>query len=129
VSTADDFAAFARMLLDKGSVGSERLLSAASVESMTHNQLTPDQTGGPDAFLGERGWGFGMAVTIRGDALSAIPGRYGWDGGFGTSWASDPKRDLIGILLTQRLWGSPKPPDVSRDFWTSVYQGVDPPGS
>jgi CubicO group peptidase (beta-lactamase class C family) len=127
VSTADDFAAFARMLLDKGSVGSERLLSAASVASMTSNQLTPEQKGWPDAFLGERGWGFGMAVATQADALSATPGRYGWDGGFGTYWASDPKRTLLGILMTQRLWESPKPPDLSRDFWTSVYQGFDAP--
>ena len=32
---------------------------------------------------------------------SGAPPRYGWDGGFGTSWLNDPERDLIGIVMTQ----------------------------
>ncbi|MEV6906286.1 hypothetical protein [Amycolatopsis sp. NPDC051071] len=33
------------------------------------------------------GWGFGLAVVNRNDGL-ATKGRYGWDGGLGTSWAA-----------------------------------------
>ncbi len=61
----------------------------------------------------------------RRDALSATPGRYGWDDGFGTSWYVDPTEDLIGILMTQRVWDSPEPPAVLLDFWTSAYQVID----
>ena len=43
----------------------------------------------------------------------------------GASWRSDPSEDLIGILMTQRAWPSPTPPDVCLDFWTSVYQAID----
>jgi CubicO group peptidase (beta-lactamase class C family) len=112
------------MLLDKGTWRGARVLSAASVEAMTTNQLTPEQRATGEAFLGERGWGFGMAVTIRGDALTSTPGRYGWDGGFGTSWANDPNTGTIGILMTQRLWESPRPPDFTQDFWWSVYRST-----
>jgi CubicO group peptidase (beta-lactamase class C family) len=52
-------------------------------------------------------------------------GQFGWDGGLGTSWASDPSEDLVGILLTQQAWTSPTPPDVCVDFWTSAYQAID----
>jgi CubicO group peptidase (beta-lactamase class C family) len=34
-------------------------------------------------------------------SLSEVPGRYGWDGGYGTVWCNDPHRDLIAIALTQ----------------------------
>lgn len=59
------------------------------------------------------------------DDVAAVPGRFGWDGGLGTSWYADPHEDLIGILLTQRAWESPSPPPVCLDFWTSVYQAID----
>jgi len=31
----------------------------------------------------------------------AADGRYGWDGGYGTSWRNDPATGRIAILLTQ----------------------------
>ncbi len=124
VSTVDDYAAFAGMLLGKGSWNGKRCLSAASVEMMTTNQLTPEQKSGTEMFLGERGWGFGMSVTVRPDAVSPAPGRYGWDGGYGTSWATDPKKELVGIIMTQRVWDSPTPPEVCRDFWQAVGEAT-----
>jgi hypothetical protein len=32
---------------------------------------------------------------------------------------------MVGILMTQRAWTSPSPPDVCLDFWTSAYQAID----
>ena len=46
VSTADDFNAFAQMMLNGGRLGSERILSRPSVELMTTDQLTPEQKAG-----------------------------------------------------------------------------------
>jgi CubicO group peptidase (beta-lactamase class C family) len=54
-----------------------------------------------------------------------VPGRYGWDGGMGTSWYADPKEEMITLLMTQCLWTSPRPPNVCLDFWTSAYQAID----
>ena len=34
--------------------------------------------------------------------LADVPGRFGWDGAFGTSWYVDPKEELVGVLMTQR---------------------------
>jgi CubicO group peptidase (beta-lactamase class C family) len=126
VSTADDYRAFCRMMLNKGQCARERILSRPSVELMTMDHLTPQQKEGSEIFFGDnRGWGFGLAVDTRRDGLSTVPGRFGWDGGFGTSGYSDPREDLIGILMTQRLMDSPEPPRVFRDFWTSAYQAID----
>jgi len=62
------------------------------------------------------------SIVTRGDAITAIPGRYGWEGGLGTSWYSDPNADLVVILLTQRSFTSPIPPDVHQDFWKVAYR-------
>ena len=126
VSTADDFNAFAQMMLNGGRLGSERILSRPSVELMTTDQLAPDQKLGSELFFGDnRGWGLGLSVFMRRDNLCTAPGRFGWDGGYGTSWYSDPREQLTGILLTQRMMDSPQPPAVMSDFWTLAYQAID----
>lgn len=106
VSTADDFLAFARMLLDRGVHGGTRLVWKQSVASMTRNHLTPAQIEGGGMLLGGSGWGYGTAVTVEADEVSG-PGRYGWSGGYGTTWFNDPAAGLIAIVLSQTgdlLW-------------------------
>jgi len=128
VSTADDFLAFAQMMLNGGKHGSERLLSRPSVETMTTDQLTARQkalSGLVDGYFDSHGWGFGVAMATRRENLAEPVGSYGWDGGLGTSWRADPREQMTGILLTQRMWASPDPPEVCGDFWTSVYQAID----
>jgi CubicO group peptidase (beta-lactamase class C family) len=126
VSTAEDFSAFAQMMLNGGRAGNERILSRPSVELMTTDQLMPEQKLGSELFFGDnRGWGFGVSVFTRRDDLCTTPGRFGWDGGYGTSWYSDPCEQYTGILLTQRMMDSPQPPRAFVDFWTSAYQAID----
>ncbi len=74
-------------------------------------------------FWDSHGWGFGVSMVTRRDA--AVPGRFGRDGGLGTSWYSDPREDVVAILMTQRAWTSPSPPDVCLDFRTSAYRTID----
>jgi CubicO group peptidase (beta-lactamase class C family) len=127
VSTVDDLLAFGRMMLSKGRSGNERILSRPSVELMTADHVTPEQKAASPFFPGfwdNRGWGFGVSVITRRDSIADVPGRFGWDGGYGTSWYVDPKEDLIGILMTQRLW-DPKFLAIHHDFWISAYQAID----
>jgi CubicO group peptidase (beta-lactamase class C family) len=127
VSTADDFLAFAQMLLNHGKHGRERLLSRPSVELMTTDQLTPEQKAASSVMPGEwdsRGWGFGVSVVTKRDDVSAVPGRYGWDGGYGTSWASDPREGMVSILMTQRA-AHPLFSPIHQDFWTLAYGAID----
>ena len=46
------------------------------------------------------------------------PGRWGWDGGTGTSAHVDPARGTAGVLLTQRAMTGPL--DGFGDFWAAV---------
>lgn len=126
VSTADDLLAFGTMLLSQGRYGADRILSRPSVELMTTDQLTDEQKAENVVFFGGvSGWGLGVNVVTRRNDLSAVPGRFGWNGGTGTSFYVDPAEELIGILLTQRAMTSPVPPAVFRDFWTSAYQAIE----
>jgi CubicO group peptidase (beta-lactamase class C family) len=125
-STVDDCLAFGRMMLNWGRHGDHRILSRLSVEVMSTDQLVPEQRAAASGFLADnRGWGFGVSIITRRDGVDAVPGRYGWDGGLGTSWYVDPREDLIGILMTQAAWTSPSGPNVYHDFWTLTYQAID----
>ncbi len=126
VSTVDDFHAFLRMLLNKGRHGREQILSRPAIELMMSDQLTPQQKQGTEIFFGTgASWGMGGAVVTRRTDIATTPGRFGWDGGYGTTAHLDPAERMIGILMTQRTMESPLPPAVFRDFWTSAYQAVD----
>ena len=132
LATADDLLAFGQMMLDNGVSQGRRILSRPSIELMTTDQLTPEQKAASQFFPGSagsswenRGWDFGMAIVTKRDALYNTPGRYGWDGGWGTSWYVDPQEELIGVLLTQRLWDGVTETALYNDFWTGAYQAID----
>jgi CubicO group peptidase (beta-lactamase class C family) len=128
VSTVDDYLAFNRMLLNRGRHGNERILSRLSIELMTTDHITPEQKDRSPFFPGfwdNRGWGFGVAIVTRRDNLADVPGRFGWDGGYGTSAYTDPREEMVAILMTQRVVDYPGAAALFSDFWTSVYQAID----
>ncbi|HEY3687282.1 MAG TPA: serine hydrolase domain-containing protein [Streptosporangiaceae bacterium] len=125
VSTADDYLAFCRMLLNGGRHDGGRILSRPAVEVMTSDQLTPAQKAGNEMFLGPGGWGFGVQVDTAIADLYIRPGRFGWTGGLGTTAYSDPAEGMAGMLLTQRAMTSPVPPRAMADFWTCAYAAID----
>ena len=104
VSTVDDYLAFASMILNGGVHQGRRVLTEESVRAMTTDHITPAQKAAANFFPGffeKSGWGYGMRVSTAPDAITPVPGRYGWDGGFGTSWLNDPNRKLVAIVMTQ----------------------------
>jgi CubicO group peptidase (beta-lactamase class C family) len=115
VSTVDDLLAFARMLLRGGSP----VLTAEAARAMTSDQLTAEQKAqgglGPD-FFAHSSWGY--CLQVRAD------GRFGWDGGLGSTWLVDPARDLTVIVLTQRMFETPEPPQVHRDIQAAAYAAL-----
>lgn len=113
VSTADDWLAFARMLLSGGG----DLLSPASVSRMTSNHLTAGQRKTAALFLEGQGWGYGGQVDVEPVDPWNVPGRYGWVGGTGTTAHLIPATDTVTILLTQVAMRNPTPTPLMREFW------------
>jgi len=132
VSTADDYLAFAKMLLGKGRSGDIRLLSHETVALMTSNWLTPDQRKMP--FSGLDFWagqGFGLGVSVVDDVARQVrtpfgyssAGSFGWPGAWGTWWQADPKEDMIQIFLVQLPAADPRTP--VRAFQQASYRAID----
>lgn len=124
-STADDYLAFARMLLGGGTVDGVRVLSEESVRLMRTDRLTDEQKRFP--FLGIpfwRGRGFGLNLSVVTDAAQSRQlfgpggqGTFSWPGAYGTWWQADPSMDLIVLYLIQNL------PDLSADAAAAAVAG------
>ena len=122
VSTADDFFAFSRFMLDGGMAGGRRLLSQASVKTMATNRLTPAQRAGGTPILDAgRGWGLGMSVVVEKGTEGLPAGAFGWNGGLGTSWVADPQSGQSTLLLTNTMFASPVLPAVHQEFLRTVW--------
>ena len=103
-STAADLVKFYTMMLNGGEFGGKRLLSRASVDTMTHLHTGTIDPAGHGA-----GMGYGLTWTVVKDARGTTDlrseGTYGHGGAFGTDAFVDPVRGVIGIFLIQRTSG------------------------
>jgi CubicO group peptidase (beta-lactamase class C family) len=124
-STADDYLAFARMLLGGGAVDGVRVLSEESVRLMRTDRLTDQQKAFP--FLGMPFWqgrGFGLNLSVVTNAAQSRQlygpgglGTFSWPGAYGTWWQADPSADRIMLYLIQNL------PDLSSDAAAAAVAG------
>lgn len=122
VSTCDDYLAFATMLLNQGQHGRQRILSPESVQLMTTSSLTDVQESRsvnvPLDFR-THSWGMGLAV-VRTPGQVWRAGSYGWTGGLGTDWNTDPQEQLITVVMTQLALTSPDSGQLFDDVAAAV---------
>lgn len=121
-STAPDLFRFYQMMLNGGALDDKRILSKATVDLMTQVH-TGDLKAG---FSPGIGYGLGWAV-VRNVAgmfrLNSI-GTYGHGGLYHTYGFVDPKRELIGVILMQRLSGDGDMADEFNAFMTMAGAAV-----
>jgi CubicO group peptidase (beta-lactamase class C family) len=115
LSTAPDALRFFAALADGGAP----VLSAEALALMTTDALTYEQHRQALPVVGPgRSWGLATGVDIEALEPWMAPGRWGWDGGSGTTARVDPSRDTVGVLLTQRAMTGPL--DGFDRFWAAV---------
>jgi CubicO group peptidase (beta-lactamase class C family) len=110
VSTLDDYARFAQMLLNHGTLDGVRVLSPEAVALMSTNHLPEwmlEAGFGVGAMQIRPGFGYGFngAVFTDPDAAGLPVGRgtYEWDGAAGTWFWVDWANDLIFVGMIQRF--------------------------
>ncbi len=131
LSSASDYLRFMTMLLRGGSVGDTRLLSRATVSSMTESHLpegadinsllmeglsNPSRTG--------LGYGLGFSVVIdprRSEGVATV-GTYAWGGAASTIFWVDPAEDLTVAFYTQLLPSGTYP--IRREMESLVYAAM-----
>ena len=102
VSTIDDYAAFAQMLLQNGSC----LLSPKTVEFMTGSRLMPALQNDVNRWESMPGYTYANLLRIMTNPEIAVSmgsrGEYGWDGWLGCHFLNDPAAGLTFIFMMQK---------------------------
>ena len=109
VSAAEDFLHFEQMLLNDGELFGRRLLSPAIVKMMSSNQVGDLFATSGKGVKAQNGMGFGYGVAVTLDPITAGSSRgkgaFGWGGAAGTVSWTDPKNELVGVLMLQQPGG------------------------
>ena len=110
-ATVMDYARFAHMLLNRGTLDGARILGKKTVELMTTNHVGPNIDLGP-FFLPGQSHGYGLLGAVRTEgarapaALNPMDGSVGefyWAGYAGTYFWVDPKEELVGVFMMQSV--------------------------
>src|SRR5258706_2962632 len=110
-STVMDYARFAHMLLNRGSLDGNRILGKKTVELMTTDQVGPGIDHGP-FYLPGQGHGYGLLGAVRTEGprapaplnpMDGSVGEYYWAGYAGTYFWVDPKEELVGVYMMQSV--------------------------
>ena len=132
LSTTADYDRFCRMLIGRGALDGQRIVSPKTLDLMTRNQLP----GGADLAAVSKslfsessnagaGFGLGFAMTLD-PARALIPGSAGefyWGGLFSTFFFIDPVERLHMVFMTQLSPSSAYP--VRRQLKTLIYGAVE----
>ncbi|MFT7606016.1 MAG: CubicO group peptidase (beta-lactamase class C family), partial [Saprospiraceae bacterium] len=116
VATANGYADFVRMLLKRGELNGYRFLNKSTVEDIyaPHTQLD-----NPYGHNGYNLWisGDSMRINGTGDAGLWIGGGYE-----GTHFWADPKREIVGIVMSQMSFNNPGGYGRDDKFRGAIYK-------
>lgn len=121
VSTATDYARFTQMLLNKGVLDGQRLLSRKTVELMTSDHLGAIPSVN-DLLPPGHGFGLGFAVRLQAGVapVAGSAGSYFWGGMAGTTFWVDPAEDMHAVLMVQ----APGQRDEVRALFRNLVYGA-----
>jgi CubicO group peptidase (beta-lactamase class C family) len=130
-STAADYLAFCRALLNGGELGGIRLIGPKTLALMTSNHLPggrelPEMSRSLFSEAAYNGIGFGLGFSVTMNPAKTLipgsPGEYAWGGAATTSFWIDPAEELIAIFMTQVLPSNTYP--IRRELRTMVYSAI-----
>jgi CubicO group peptidase (beta-lactamase class C family) len=105
VGTVGDYARFAQMLLNGGTLDGRRYLKPETIALMTRDHIGPEtRIARNQAYFPGATSGFGLGFAVR----TSVPpntswplGEYRWDGVAGTFFFIDPPDDMFAIFMVQ----------------------------
>ena len=131
VSTLDDYMAFCKMILGRGSLEGHRVLSRKTLDLMSSNHLTNGKDLRSCAYgrwseTSYTGVGFGLGFSVLLDpAASQVSGSKGelaWGGAASTAFWIDPLEDMAVVFMTQLIPSSTY--NVRRELRSLVYSAL-----
>ncbi len=108
VSTLSDYARFAQMILNGGTLDGKRYLSPRTVAYMGSNHISPSTGVVPGPYYSPGpGFGFGLGFAVRTEAGASVAqgsvGEMSWSGAGGTTFWVDPKENMFVVFMAQTI--------------------------
>lgn len=121
ISTAEDYAKFAQMLLNGGLFNNQRVLGRKTVEMMLRNQI-----GAAEVWDRKDKFGLGVQLITENSRYGdqASPGSFGWGGMYCSEFTVDPKEQLVMVIFTN-VQPYAYYSDFVRKFRIAVYQALE----
>lgn len=122
VSTITDYARFLQMLANGGELDGTRLLSPASVASMTSNHVGSLYQNGDFGF----GLGFEVVEHIGRAGRLTAAGEFSWGSAYYPRFWVDPSNGIVAVMMLQLIPAGSL--DLNNKFKSLVYQAIVSPG-
>jgi CubicO group peptidase (beta-lactamase class C family) len=124
LGTIADYARFAQMLLNRGTLDGRQYLKPETVALMISDHVPPETKIARDYFYfpsGDSGFGLGFAVRVV-ENPPLPTGEYRWDGAGGTFFFIDPRDNMFVICMMQTQSQRQR---IQNELKTLIYQALE----
>ena len=119
ISTLDDYAAFAKMLLHEGCLDGEQVIPCNVISQMRVPQLSKDIMPGNEC------WGLGVRIITDKDYPTLPVGAYGWFGAYGSRFWVDPANRIAAVYMKNSLVDGGSHSQSARSFENAVHRSLE----
>ena len=119
ISSLNDYTAFVKMLLNKGQINGNRIISEKAVELISTPQV-------PEIIMpGKERWGLGVRVITSRDYRFLPVGTYGWSGAYGTHFWVDPVNSIAAVYMKNSKYDGGSGAVTSLNFEIDVFNSME----
>lgn len=116
ISSLDDYALFAKMLLDKGKTENGEIMTEESAGKMSQPYI---QKG-----IVTESWGLGVRVITK-ESYKVLPvGTFGWSGAHGSHFWVDPENNIVAVFMKNSRFDGGSDTESARRFEKAVHDSL-----
>ena len=119
ISSLDDYTAFAKMLLNKGEINGNRVISEKAVKLISTPQV-------PESIMpGNERWGLGVRVITSENYRYLPVGTFGWSGAYGTHFWIDPVNSIAAVYMKNSMYDGGSCAVTAANFEKDVFNSFE----
>lgn len=119
ISSLGDYTSFARMLLNKGVINGNRIISEKAVKLISTAQV-------PESIMpGNERWGLGVRVITSENYRFLPVGAFGWSGAYGTHFWIDPVNSIAAVYMKNSMFDGGSGAVTAANFKKDVFNSFE----
>ena len=119
ISSLDDYTSFAKMLLNKGEINGNRVISEKAVKLISTPQV-------PESIMpGNERWGLGVRVITSENYRYLPVGTFGWSGAYGTHFWIDPVNSIAAVYMKNSMYDGGSCAVTAANFEKDVFNSFN----